>query len=218
MTDAGSGRVWGTIPPTRLPGGLRKKPLQERSKAAIRNVLDVAAQIVLEQGVDALVGSPTLLLERSGFSKGSFYAFFETPDSVLDELALQCMLDSREEQAKLFSDPGFGTWTEFVDALVDQYCDWFRIPLVRAIWVGQRFTANTRLRDRIWIEEMAVMLHAELSGYEGCFENLTLTQCEVVVEVLERLGQVAFRDDPDGSESVIDEMRTLVHGYLAVCQ
>ncbi|MHC3004927.1 hypothetical protein OK17_22125 [Gordonia sp. GN26] len=184
----------------------------------MRNVLDVAAGLVLEHGADVLVGSPTLLLEKSGISRGSFYAFFETPESVLDELALQCMLDSREEQAKLFADPGFATWTEFVDALVDQYCGWFRVPLVRALWVGQRFTANTRLRDRIWIEEMAAMLHSELTRYDNHFENLTLTQCEVAVEVLERLSQVAFRDDPDGSEAVIDEMRILVTSYLAAHQ
>ncbi|CQD23248.1 TetR family transcriptional regulator [Mycolicibacterium conceptionense] len=72
-----------------LAGGLRKRPLQERSKSMIQRILDTAAELVEEVGYEAVVGSPTLLLDRCGVSRGSFYAFFESPERVLDELCYQ---------------------------------------------------------------------------------------------------------------------------------
>jgi AcrR family transcriptional regulator len=75
-------------------GGLRKKPLQVRSKATTQKILDVASQLLVEVGYEAIAASPTLLLQHSGVSRGSFYSFFETPEKVLEELAFQCMQDS----------------------------------------------------------------------------------------------------------------------------
>ena len=41
----------------------------------------------MEVAYEAVAASPTLLLQESGVSRGSFYSFFETPETVLEELA-----------------------------------------------------------------------------------------------------------------------------------
>lgn len=200
---------------TRLPGGLRKEPLQERSRAAIRNVLDVAADLVVEYGTEALIGSPALLLERSGISRGSFYSFFETPNRVLDELALQCMQESREEILAMLAARRSRKWTGVIDTLIEQYWSQFHIPLVRELWVGQHLTSNIRTLDRLWGEELAEILLHEFAKYAPKFERLTIGQCMIAVEIMERLSQYAFRDDVDGDQNVKAEIRSVLHGYLA---
>lgn len=200
---------------SQLPGGLRKQPLQERSKAAIRCVLDAAAELVLEHGTEALIGSPTLLLERSGISRGSFYAFFDSPERVLDELALGCMQDSREELEKLFDGRRRSEWTEILETLIDQYWGQFRIPLVRELWVGQHLTSNIRTLDRLWADELANLLLEEFRSHAPKFERLTFTQCVVGVEIMERLSQYAFRESAEGDAAIKDEARSVVFGYFA---
>jgi AcrR family transcriptional regulator len=200
---------------SQLPGGLRKQPLQERSKAAIRGVLDSAAELVLEQGTQALIGSPTLLLERSGISRGSFYAFFDSPERVLDELALQCMQDSRDELVKLFAERRRRKWTEIVDVLSEQYWGQYHIPLVRELWVGQHLTSNIRTLDRVWAEELADLVLDEFQSHAPQFRRLTFTQCIVAVEILERLSQYAFRDQAQGDPAIKKEARSIVMGYFA---
>lgn len=200
--------------PPQLPGGLRKQPLQERSKAAIRHVLDVAAELVTEHGTQAIAGSPTLLLERSGISRGSFYAFFETPERVLDELALQCILESRDEMRGLFAALDSHDWRAIVDTLVNQYWGQFRKPLVRELWVGENLSPNSRVLDRIWVDEIATMVLEQFERHAPQFESLSFTQCLVVVESMERLSQYAFRDDPNGDDDVMQEAHAMVMGYL----
>lgn len=70
-------------------GGLRKRPLQARSKVNTARILDTASRLLVDVGYQAIVASPTLLLQESGVSRGSFYSFFETPEKVLEELAFQ---------------------------------------------------------------------------------------------------------------------------------
>lgn len=198
-----------------LPSGLRKQPLQERSRAAIRRVLEVAAELVLEQGAAAMVGSPTLLLERSGISRGSFYAFFETPERVLDELALQCIEDSRHEVRERFAALELQHWTVLIDAIVDQYRGQFEIPLVRELWAGQQnLTANIRELDRIWVDELAHLVFMEFKKLAPMFERLTSIHCVVAIETMERLSQCAFRDNPHGDEAMMQEARVMLIEYL----
>lgn len=198
-----------------LPSGLRKKPLQERSRAAIRRVLEVAEELILEQGAAAMIGSPTLLLERSGISRGSFYAFFETPERVLDELALQCIEDSRSQVRTRFAALELANWTVLVDAIIDHYREQFEIPLVRELWAGQQnLTANIRELDRIWVDELAHSLFEEFTKLAPQFERLTSVQCVIVVETMERLSQCAFRDDPRGDETMMLEARVMLIEYL----
>jgi hypothetical protein len=47
------------------------------------------------------------------------------------------------------------------------------------------------------------------------FAELSLRQCVVATEILERLFQYAYTSSPDGNSAVIDEARTVLCQYLA---
>jgi AcrR family transcriptional regulator len=179
-------------------GGLRKRPLQERSKATTQLILDTASRLLVEVGYQAVVASPTLLLQESGVSRGSFYAFFETPEKVLEELAFQCMQESAVFLGDMLRADPLTHWHDVVDTLIKFYVDCFNRPLVRELWVGQNLTPPVRAADREWMEEVAGKLLSALGEFAPSFGQFSLRQCLVVIEILERLFSMRIPRMPTG--------------------
>jgi AcrR family transcriptional regulator len=200
-----------------MPGGLRKRPLQDRSRVAIQRVLDTAEELVLELGAEAVVGSANLLLEKSGISRGSFYSFFETPQAVLDELALQCLQDSAADFTTKLANRDTDSWHGILDALIDSYNTQFRIPLVRELWVRQQLTSTVRELDRAWIDKISLRVLNEFRRHTPLFDDMALTQCVVPIESLERSFQYAYRSDPEGDIDAIMVARDMVESYWRTC-
>jgi AcrR family transcriptional regulator len=69
-----------------LTGGLRH-PSQDRGQRRIDSILDAAATLFAEQGVDAV--SVNAIASHAGSSVGSLYHFFPNKDAILDALALR---------------------------------------------------------------------------------------------------------------------------------
>ncbi|WP_157923439.1 TetR/AcrR family transcriptional regulator [Mycolicibacterium peregrinum] len=181
----------------------------------VEQILDTAAELVVEVGYEAVVGSPTLLLERSGISRGSFYAFFETPGRVLDELSYQKIQQSITGIDATLRNRSGKDWTEIVDALVGYYTAEHRVPLIRELWVRQNLTSRVRELDNIAIGEIAVMVLAQFRKHAPLFTNLSELQCRIAIHTLERLFQLAFSEDPDGDPAIIREARTILVEYFS---
>lgn len=200
-----------------MPGGLRKRPMQDRSRLAIQRVLETATELVLERGAQSVVENPGLLLERSGISRGSFYSFFETPQAVLDELALRCLQDSAIDFTTRLANRKTDSWRGIVDALFDCYEHQFRIPLVRELWVEQQLTSAVRTLDRAWIDKISLWILDEFHRHAPLFDDMVLAQCVVPIEALERTFQYAYRSDPTGDNEAIEVARNMVEHYWSTC-
>jgi len=198
-----------------LAGGLRKRPLQARSRAAIQRILETAEELVVEVGHEAVVDSPTLLLDRSGVSRGSFYAFFESPERVLDELAYRGIQQSIAGFRVALDERKDRSWRGVIDQALEFYAAEHRTPLIRELWVRQHLSQRIRELDYLAIEEFArIMLSAFRSSSPG-FDGLSEVECRVTMHTLERLFQFAFLDDPDGDFRVIAETRRMLTNYFA---
>jgi AcrR family transcriptional regulator len=68
-------------------GGLRKKPLQARSRARVAAILKAAGSLLGEVGYDGL--STNLIAERAQVPVGSIYQFFEGKDDIVAALVEQ---------------------------------------------------------------------------------------------------------------------------------
>ena len=68
-------------------GGLRKKPLQARSRARVAAILKAAGSLLGEVGYDGL--STNLIAERAEVPVGSIYQFFEGKDDIVAALVEQ---------------------------------------------------------------------------------------------------------------------------------
>ncbi|MET0897533.1 MAG: TetR/AcrR family transcriptional regulator [Mycobacterium sp.] len=196
-------------------GGLRKKPLQERSKATTALILETAKRLLVEAGYEAVAASPTLLLQESGVSRGSFYSFFETPEKVLEELAFQCMQESAVLLDDMLRAGAITNWHDVVDTIIEFYIACYERPLVRELWVGQNLTPPARAADRAWMEGVAQELLSALQGFAPLFGRLEMRQCLVAVEMLERLFQYAYTEDADGSQQIVGEIRIMLFQYLS---
>lgn len=200
---------------TPLAGGLRKQPLQERSRSTVQRILAVAEELVEEVGFEAVVGSPTLLLDRSGVSRGSFYAFFETPERVLDELSYQQILRSVTQLDEALRKRPGRDWAEILEVLVDFYVMEHRMPLIRELWVRQNLTRKARDMDQLAIGDLAGLLLREFRRHAPLFHALTELQCVVAMHTVERVCQFAFTDNPHGDPRSLAELRRLLHAYFA---
>ncbi|BDX34153.1 hypothetical protein TUM20985_47000 [Mycobacterium antarcticum] len=200
---------------TITPGGLRKQPLQIRSKATTQCILDTASRLLVEVGYRAIAASPTLLLRESGVSRGSFYSFFETPEKVLEELAFQCMQESAALLGDMLETNPITHWHSVVDTLIEFYRDCFGRPLVRELWVGQNLTPPVRAADREWMQDVAKTLLAALQKAEPSFDQCSLRQSLVAIEICERLFQYAYTDEVRGDHQIIGEIRIVLIQYLA---
>ena len=63
----------------------RKRPTQERSRETVRAILEAAARIFEQVGVDA--ATTDRIAERAGISVGSLYQYFPNKDAILVALA-----------------------------------------------------------------------------------------------------------------------------------
>jgi AcrR family transcriptional regulator len=195
-------------------GGLRKRPLQVRSRATTQRILDTASRLLVEVGYQAIVASPTLLLQESGVSRGSFYSFFETPEKVLEELAFQCMQESAALLGDMLAAKPIKHWHGVVDTLIEFYRDCFQRPLIRELWVGQNLTPPVRAADREWMQDVAKTLRTALDQFAPAFAQFTQRQSIVAIEICERLFQYAYTDEVRGDQAIIGEIRIVLIQYL----
>jgi len=70
--------------PEQPPINLRKVPLQARAAATVDAVLEAAARILEEIGVEGV--NTNLVAERAGVSVGSLYQYFPSKESIFAEL------------------------------------------------------------------------------------------------------------------------------------
>ena len=109
-------------PPT---GGPTGGPTSRRREATRQKLLDAAAQVFAEEGLDA--ASVEAICERAGFTRGAFYSNFETKDELFLELAgrvARARVESvRERVARLESDGGLTEIATDALAIVEQVLD-----------------------------------------------------------------------------------------------
>src|SRR5690606_23191093 len=90
-TSCEHGSRGGRMTDTRVAGGGATTRRRETTR---RRLLDAAAQVFAEVGLDA--ASVEAVCDRAGFTRGAFYSNFETKDQLFLELAREVALDRVE--------------------------------------------------------------------------------------------------------------------------
>jgi AcrR family transcriptional regulator len=128
---------------------IRRQPQQERSKARVEAILDVALELIVESGADALAIRE--LARRAGIPIGSLYQYFPSKTAILRELAkrnlerVSALLQFELDRLLLEYD-GRPTPAQAVDRVVDAYYGHYRDhPAATAVWAGAQ--ADPVLRE-----------------------------------------------------------------------
>jgi AcrR family transcriptional regulator len=192
---------------------VRTEPVQQRSNERITLLLDTAATLIDEKGIDGLTTSDVAARSRS--SVGVVYRYFPNIQSLLRALAARNMQRFLEASfARLEEEPS--EWMGELDSVLNVYADLSRTePGFRALHFGgvidERFIsgqvdANRELADR-FVE--FVSRRYDLPATEEFAVDL-----DVAIEVAAALLQRAFRNDRDGDERYIEKTRVVVRGIL----
>ena len=198
------------------PAHLRRSPSQQRSRDRVERILDAAAAIVDEEGLDAL--KVVDIAKRAGVPLGTLYQFFARKDDIVYALAERFAQRFAEvlEASLAGLDPDC-EWHELLDLLLDAYTAYYRSePALRELWVGARLDPefiradhqhnNSRFANTVAdaMAEKAKVPRDELS-----------TMIYVCWEASQALLETAFRSDPDGDPTIIEQTKIMAARYLA---
>lgn len=204
MTDA----------PTR-PLDVRTEPVQRRSIERIDLLLDTAAAIIDERGVNGLTTSE--VAARSGSSVGVVYRYYPNIESLLLALAARNLARYRARLDERIRVDGLTDWTSLVRTGVLAYADLARSePGFRAIRFGDvivfRFLEQPSDMNAVIAGHFQKLLIERFDFIDGPELDLAL---EVCIEVADALTRRSFVHNRHGEERFIERTIELETTLLA---
>jgi|SRR6476469_1431629 len=191
----------------------RRVPTQERSRRRVEGILDAAATLVVERGVDALTTRD--IADAAGAPVASLYQYFADKEAVLLALAAR---DMEEMDAQVLEDLGrlevlsvSSVVRTTMKAFVAVY---HRRRAFVEIYLRGRTNAAVHQFGREHNARVAESLYAFAADAGLAGPELTPAMALLAVEVGDRVFQLAFEHDADGDPVLIEEGITMVTAYL----
>lgn len=175
---------------------VRHEPVQARAAQRVEALLDAAAAVVVEHGIEHL--TTALVAERAGASIGTVYRYFPDRVAVLVALAERNLERLRHALARVLAEP-HETWTDATDAVIGAMVDTFReVPSFRSLRTGEGLDLGPQAR-----EEVAPQFAAIMADYVGARWGIELDEARhealvLAVGGLDALVTYAFLHDPHG--------------------
>lgn len=194
---------------------LRRVPTQERSRARLERILDIADTLFAEVGYDA--GTMEEIASRAETSIGSVYQFFPNKKALFAALQRRYL----ERSQKLFEQlltpatlerPWYSLLDEVIEAFWQFHCD---LPGFRAIWVHQSITAEMLDAG----DKLNQVMAARAADILGVFApELTPSRRAVVgsalVEMVSALLFVAVRRKASEAKQLVAETKVMARAYI----
>lgn len=191
----------------------RREPVQARSRETVARILDAAADLINESGVDA--ASTRAIAERAGVAVPSLYRFFADRDEILDRLLERLLLDL-DQQAEAAE----RTWqvdsiAEYVDREIDLHVAFYEAhPSLVRLWFGGRISpavvAEVHERNRA-LARRARRVFTEAGLVAPGTDQVVF---DVLVELGDRVLDLAFRGSSRADRELVDLGRIALTGYL----
>lgn len=174
----------------------RRAPVQERSRQTVTRILDAAAAIADEQGVEA--ATTRAIADRAGVSYPSLYRFFADREAILDELLERHVaeLDARCEEAEQ-------TWQftsvgDLLNSELDLHVHYYRLfPSSARLWMGGRTSPTVTKHVRARMQRLARRIHAMLLSAGLIAPDTDPRTMLVAVEMADRVLELSFRDSAE---------------------
>lgn len=191
----------------------RRVPTQERSRRRVEGILDAAARLVLERGVEALTTRD--IAEAAGVPVASLYQYFADKEGVLLALAERDMeeMDAQvlEDLARLEVLTVAGVVRSVMMSFVEVY---HRRRAFVEIYLRGRTNAAVHRFGREHNARVAETLRAFAAAAGLTNPDLGPDKALLAVEVGDRVFQLAFERDLEGDLALVEEGITLVTAYL----
>jgi AcrR family transcriptional regulator len=193
---------------------LRRIPMQGRSMARVKRMLDACAGLIDEVGYEGL--TTTLVAERAGVAIGSVYQFFPDKRAIVQALTMRNLEAYLERLAIRLTEGEYAHWSDAVDAGIDEYISMHRsLPGFRTLHFGDvvdvHLLDTERANNTVIADELARLLNDNFSLPADDRITFALT---IAVEAGDALIKLAFRRDPEGDQAVLAQAKQLIREYL----
>jgi AcrR family transcriptional regulator len=180
----------------------RREPVQARSRRTVTRILDAAAAIADEQGVDA--ATTRTIADRAGVSYPSLYRFFGDRDAILDELLERhcAEIDARCVAAEQ-------TWevhsvAELLNNEMDLHVAYYREhPGAARLWMGGRSSPTVTKHVHARMQTLAGRMHTILVDAGLIPADTDPRAMLVTVEIADRVLELAYRDNSDFDDAIL---------------
>ena len=192
----------------------RRLPLQARSQRRVAHVLDTAARLIDQVGPEAVTTG--MIAKAAGVSIGWLYDFFPNRESIFDAI-VATSLDKVTPIAEAVHDSRpDDDWREVLGAVVEALFVFYQVePGFRVLWFSRFQTAAM----------IEVNREHDLAGAMGAYERLARHGLDLVgisperalhlvIGIIDKGLDLAFRIDPDGDREIVDETLSAVVSYL----
>ena len=182
----------------------------------MERILDSAAQLLIEQGYDAV--KTNHIARRAGVSIGSIYQFFPNRYAIFHALAVRYMDRIGDVLAShLGTAAPERPWEVVIDEVIDILAGiWRTEPAFLAVWMAIQNTAELRESDahynKIFVDDILVNYVARiLPGLEPIRRPVV---GRIVFEVSQRLLDHSMSGRLGQNAMVITELKLLLNSYL----
>ena len=191
----------------------RREPAQQRSRQRVEQILDAAADLIVEQGVEGL--STRTIAARAGTPVASLYQYFADKDEIILALVQRDTAEMDERVAEAVASLDRPSVRSLVEATMRAFVAvYHRRPAFVVIWWRGRTNAAVYRFCREHNRRIARQLY-DVAVAAGLVPPWTEPiVAELAVEVGDRLFQLAFEHDLRGDSRIIAEGIELVTGYL----
>jgi AcrR family transcriptional regulator len=196
----------------------RRRPSQDRSRDRVERILDATAALLAgDTPVDKI--TTAAIAEEAGVPIGSVYQYFPNKLAVLAELARRVMEQVDRKTASLITeDFGVLPWDQAIDRAIDATMQGYAAqPGYLQLLLSIRPTPEFRLITDESNERVAAMLarHPALRAVIPADQIELVTRA--AIQAANSLQDWALSaDDPDLANRIINEMKTLLRGYLSI--
>jgi AcrR family transcriptional regulator len=197
----------------RAAGAKRRVPRQERSRRRVEGILDAAARLVVDRGVEALTTRD--IAEAAGAPVASLYQYFADKEDVLLALAQRDMDEMDTQVATDLADVDDLSVASLVRTTMTAYVAVYRRrPAFVEIYLRGRTNAAVHRFGREHNARTATMLR-EVAVDAGLTEpDLDPDVALLAVEVGDRIFQLAYEHDRAGDPKIVEEGIAMVTAYL----
>lgn len=193
--------------------GRRRVPTQARSRRKVEHLLDAAAALVVERGVEALTTRD--IAEAAGVPVASLYQYFAAKEDVLLAIAERDMAEmDAQVVADLAAEPAL-TLEALVRTTMGAFVTvYHRRRAFVEIYLRGRTNVAVHQFGREHNARVAQLLRDVAIEQGLALPTLSPMVATLAVEVGDRVFQLAFEHDDDGDPALIEEGITMVSAYL----
>lgn len=181
---------------------VRHEPVQARAAQRVEELLDAAAAVVDEHGIEHL--TTALVAERAGASIGTVYRYFPDRVAVLVALATRNLERMRLSVERVAAQE-HETWADALEAMAEAFVETFRtVPSFRSLRTGNTLDLGPdRLESStpILVDDVVLMLEHRW-GMQ--LDDAQREAVDTAIGVLDALVCYAFTHDPHGEQRYLD--------------